>query len=151
MAAVDAADRSRPVRLVLGIVGTVALALGVLGLVIPVLPTTPFLLLAAACYARASTRLYRWLLGQRALGPIIARWRESRSMDPGVKTRAVALTAISFGLSLLLVDQVVIRAVLLVIGLIVIFFVARIPTSGPIRAIADPVPESPGPQGPRGA
>ena len=47
-----AEDRSRPIRLAFAIVGTVALAIGLLGIVVPVLPTTPFLLLAAACYAR---------------------------------------------------------------------------------------------------
>ena len=55
--------------------GTLFVALGALGAVLPVLPTTPFLLLAAACYARASTRFYNWLLNNRLFGPSIEAWR----------------------------------------------------------------------------
>ena len=125
----SAVDPSRPVRLVLAIVGTVALAIGVLGIVLPILPTTPFLLLAAACYARASTRMYGWLLGQPALGPIIVRWRETGSMAPGVKTRAILLTTATFALSILFVEEVLLRAVLAGIGAVVAVFLARIPTT----------------------
>jgi hypothetical protein len=123
-----AEDRSRPIRLVFGIVGTIALALGLLGIVVPVLPTTPFLLLAAACYARASSRLYAWLLGQPTLGPIIARWRETGSMAPGVKTRAIIVVAVTFGLSILVVDGVLLRVLLGLTGGIVAVFLSRIPT-----------------------
>jgi hypothetical protein len=119
--------RSRAVRAVLVVVGTVALVFGVLGIVVPVLPTTPFLLLAAACYARASDRLYLWLLNQRTLGPVIVRWRESRTMDPRVKLRALAVVAVTFGLSILLVEELVMRALLAVTGTIVFVFLARIP------------------------
>jgi uncharacterized membrane protein YbaN (DUF454 family) len=108
-------------------VGTVALGFGVLGIVVPVLPTTPFLLLAAACYARASDRLYAWLLGQRTLGPVIVRWRESRTMDPRVKVRALVVVVVTFGLSIILVEEVVMRALLAVTGTIVSVFLARIP------------------------
>jgi hypothetical protein len=80
---------SRPAQVTFAVIGTISLAIGVVGIVVPVLPTTPFLLLAAACYARASTRLYGWLLGQPGLGPIIVEWRRSRSLAPGVKARAV--------------------------------------------------------------
>ena len=62
-------------RALLLVVGTASLLLGLVGIVLPVLPTTPFLLVTAACYARASTRLYQWLIGQRSLGPIITEWR----------------------------------------------------------------------------
>jgi uncharacterized membrane protein YbaN (DUF454 family) len=121
-------DRSRPVRAVFAVIGTVALAIGVLGIVLPILPTTPFLLLAAACYARASTRLYGWLLGQSALGPVITRWRASGSIAPGVKARAIVIVVITFAISMLLVDGLLVRALLLVTGSIVIAFLARIPT-----------------------
>lgn len=119
---------SLPVRAVCAVVGTVALAFGLVGIVLPILPTTPFLLLAAACYARASTRLYGWLLGQPALGPIIAEWRRSRSLPPGVKGRALVVVAITFGVSILLVDQLVLRVGLAVTALVLLTFLSRIPT-----------------------
>ena len=65
---------SRAVRIALVTAGTSSLALGVIGIFVPVLPTTPFVLLAAGCYARASTRLHGWLLRSRAFGPMIREW-----------------------------------------------------------------------------
>ena len=121
-------DRSRPVRLVFAVIGTVALAIGVLGIILPVLPTTPFLLLAAACYARASTRLYGWLLGQSALGPIITRWRESGSLAPGVKVRAIVIVVVTFAMSIILVDGLLVRALLVVTAAVLTVFLARLPT-----------------------
>ena len=119
---------SLPLRAILVTVGTVSLVIGVLAIVVPVLPTTPFLLLAAACYARASDRLYGWLVGQRSLGPIITEWRTSRSLPPGVRVRALAVVALSFGLSIILVDGLLLRGALGVTGLIVAIFLYRIPT-----------------------
>lgn len=105
-----------------------ALGIGVVGILLPVLPTTPFLLLAAACYARASERLYAWLLGQRALGPIITEWRASRSLPPGVKTRALIVVAVTFAVSIVLVDALVLRVMLVVTGVVLTVFLSRIPT-----------------------
>ena len=116
------------VRLACAVVGTVALAFGVVGLVLPVLPTTPFLLLAAACYARASERLYTWLLSRRALGPIISEWRRSRSLPPGVKSRAIAVVAVTFAASIALVDELLLRGALAATGVVLSVFLARIPT-----------------------
>jgi uncharacterized membrane protein YbaN (DUF454 family) len=122
-------DRSRPVRVVFAVIGTIALAIGVLGIVLPILPTTPFLLLAAACYARASTRLYGWLLGQSSLGPVITRWRKSGSLAPGVKVRAIVIVVVTFALSILLVDGTLVRALLLGTAAILTVFLARLPTT----------------------
>ena len=119
---------SLPLRAILVTVGTVSLAIGVLGIVVPVLPTTPFLLLAAACYARASDRLYAWLIGRPSLGPIITEWRTSRSLPPGVRARALAVVALSFGVSIVLVDSLAIKAALAAAGLVVGVFLYRIPT-----------------------
>lgn len=119
---------SLPLRVILVTVGTVSLAVGVLGIIIPVLPTTPFLLLAAACYARASDRLYAWLIGQPSLGPIITEWRSSRSLPPGVRVRALALVALSFGVSIVLADDLLVRGALLATALTVGVFLYRIPT-----------------------
>lgn len=120
---------SAPRRAALLLVGTVALALGVVGIVVPVLPTTPFLLVTAACYARSSTRLYRWLLGQPSLGPIITEWRASRSLPPGVKPRALVMVALTFAVSIMLVDVVLLQVLLALIGLTLALFLYRLPTS----------------------
>ena len=127
------------VRAVLLVVGTLALALGVIGIFLPVLPTTPFLLVAAACYARASTRLYVWLLGQPSLGPVVAEWRRSRSLPPGVKTRALIVVAATFAISILLVDITILRLGLVVTAVILALFLYRIPTA-PARSDHHPDP-----------
>jgi uncharacterized membrane protein YbaN (DUF454 family) len=118
---------SLPVRAVLVLAGTTALVIGVIGIVLPVLPTTPFLLMAAACYARSSTRLYAWLLGQPSLGRIVAEWRRSRSLPPGVKARALLIVALTFALSIVLVDGPELRLVLVAVGLVVTGFLWRVP------------------------
>jgi len=118
-------------RAVLLVVGTASLILGVIGIVLPVLPTTPFLLVTAACYARASTRLYQWLLGQRSLGPIIVEWRRSRSLPPGVKARALVVVVITFAVSVMLVDVLVLRVALVATAAILAVFLYRLPTAQP--------------------
>ena len=71
-------------------------ALGILGVFVPVLPTTPFLLLAAICFARSSERFYRWLLNNRWLGEYIKNYREGR----GIPLRIKILTLIALWLTI---------------------------------------------------
>jgi uncharacterized membrane protein YbaN (DUF454 family) len=71
--------------------GSLCLTLGVVGIFVPVLPTTPFLLLAAACYARGSQRLHDWLLSRRILGAYIRNYREGRGMPLGLKLATLGL------------------------------------------------------------
>lgn len=87
-------------RLLLATLGGLFVALGVVGLFLPVVPTTPLLLLAAACFARSSTRIYRWLLDHRQLGPPIREWRQHRSIPYRAKRNAVLLIAASFTVSI---------------------------------------------------
>ncbi len=107
--------------------GLAALALAVLGVFLPVLPTTPLVLLAAAFFARGSTRLHRYLLHHKVFGPIIQDWEEHRSMPPGVKPWAFALLAISFAASIYAVEPVPVRIVLAVLGLVLALFLWRVP------------------------
>ena len=144
-ASTDPTGLSAPVRVVLVMAGTISLVLGVIGVLVPILPTTPFLLVSAACYARASTRLYEWLLARPTLGPIIVAWRRSRSLPPGIKARAMVMVAITFTLSIVLVDEVVLRAGLVMTGIILTVFLYRIPTAqiktGSVAMAPTPPPE----------
>lgn len=88
------------VRALLFTGGTVCVALGVAGLFLPLLPTTPFMLLAAACYARASTRFYNWLLNHPVFGPTVREWRAHRSIPYRTKVWAVVLMSLTLGTSI---------------------------------------------------
>lgn len=89
-----------PVRLGFAALGTLFLLLGALGLFLPVLPTTPFLLLATACYARASRRVFSWLLNHPRFGLLIREWREYRSIPYRAKRTALVLIVLSFSISI---------------------------------------------------
>ena len=78
-------------KYILAFIGTVSLVLGVIGIFLPVLPTTPFLLLSAALYLRSSRRLYNWLLSHRHLGPYIKNFYEKRAIPLRVKIVSVSL------------------------------------------------------------
>ena len=73
------------------ILGTVSLALGILGIFLPLLPTTPFLLLTAALYFKGSPRLYQWLLNQKHLGPYIRNFRENKAIPLRAKVISLVL------------------------------------------------------------
>lgn len=82
--------------------GLLALGLGLLGMVLPLLPTTPFLLLAAFCFARSSERLHDWLMDHRHFGPVIDNWRQTGAIAPRHKRAAALAIAATFALSLAL-------------------------------------------------
>lgn len=73
------------------VAGSVCLGAGVIGIFVPLLPTTPFLLLAAALYMRSSPRLYAWLLANRYLGTYIRNYRERKALPRRVKVFTLAL------------------------------------------------------------
>lgn len=84
------------------LLGLTALALGIIGVVLPLLPTTPFVILAAFCFAKSSPRLHDWLLAHRVFGPMIRDWNANGAIHPKAKTAAVISMAAVFGISLLL-------------------------------------------------
>ena len=89
-------------RLIWITAGGVALGLGVLGIALPLLPTVPFLLLAAFCFARGSMRFHDWLVDHPRLGPPIQAWREEGAISPKAKRAALIAMAASLLLSLAL-------------------------------------------------
>ena len=100
--------------------GTISLTLGIIGIVLPILPTTPFLLLAAACYARSSEKFYNWLLNNRILGSYIRNYIEGRGMPIKVKIFTISMLWITILISAFLFIQTFwIRIVLLIIAIAV--------------------------------
>jgi uncharacterized membrane protein YbaN (DUF454 family) len=75
--------------------GLASVAIGAIGLVLPILPTTPFLLVAAFAFARSSTRLNRWLREHRSFGPLIENWHRDGSIDRKVKRTAIIVILIT--------------------------------------------------------
>ena len=88
----------RPILIAFGLL---FVGLAVLGVFLPVLPTTPLLLLALACFARSSERLHGWLLSHRTFGPFLKHWHETRSMPRRAKIGAIASIVVVGGTSVL--------------------------------------------------
>lgn len=94
--------------------GTLCVALGVLGIFLPVLPTTPFLLLAAYCYGRSSERFYRWLITNRWCGEYIRNYREGKGIPLRKKILSILLLWMTIGYTIVFaVSQGWIRLILL--------------------------------------
>jgi len=85
--------------------GFVFLGLGALGIVLPLLPTTPFVLLSAACFARSSERWHRWLLANETFGPMIRNWEEKRCISCRVKTIGIVTMVLVGGYSIFFVVE----------------------------------------------
>jgi uncharacterized membrane protein YbaN (DUF454 family) len=135
----DRRRHARPVRALFLVLGTVFLGLGALGLVIPVLPTTPFVLLAAACYLRASTRLHQRLVHSRTFGPTIVAWQEHGAIPPRAKAVAIAMVILTFGFSIgFAVEPPLMRASLAALGIILVTWLARRPTWTPPEGATEP-------------
>lgn len=109
--------------------GLVALGLGLIGIVLPGLPTTPFVLLAAACFARASPRLHRWLTNHRYLGPMVRDWEANRSLPLRVKWIAITMMGTMVLLSAWQFNgRPWLQGTVLALGLVGAWVVWRIPT-----------------------
>lgn len=89
-------------RLIWVAAGLLSLGLGIVGVFLPLLPTVPFLLLAAFCFARSSERLLNWLLSHPRFGPAIIDWRERGAVSLRAKQLATFSVAVVFGISLAL-------------------------------------------------
>ncbi|MCC7548712.1 MAG: YbaN family protein [Burkholderiales bacterium] len=120
---------SSTVRVALVLLGSAFVALGVAGIFLPVLPTTPFLLVAAACYARASRRFYNALLNNRWFGPAVLEWQQHRSIRYRTKLISIAMMAVTLSISIVFfVRDPRLQAALAVFGLALAVYMYRIPS-----------------------
>lgn len=122
--------RSRGRRMLLMAAGSVCLGLGAVGALLPVLPTTPFVLLAAACFARSSRSFHRALRESRLFGPILRDWEDHRSIPRAAKLRAITLIVVVFSLTVILaLEATAARLALGLLGVGLVLFLARLPTT----------------------
>jgi uncharacterized membrane protein YbaN (DUF454 family) len=113
------------------IIGLTSLALGIAGVVLPLLPTTPFVLLSAYCFARSSPRLHDWLLGHKIFGSLIHNWEQHRAISPRAKVLAVLSMAAVVGISVLVgAPQRVIIIQAVILPITCLFIITR--PNGPI-------------------
>jgi len=101
--------------------------LGLIGVVLPILPTTPFMILSAACFAESSPRFHQYLLNNRWFGQDLQRWERNKTMKRSTKKRATWVIIISFTLSIcILWNNTLVQLLLLCLALILLFFLWRI-------------------------
>ena len=103
-------------KAILVVAGSLCLALAVLGVFLPLLPTTPFLLLASACYVRSSERLHGWLMGNRLLGGYIRNFKERRGIPLRARVTTVVLLWLPLAYSIYRLDLLWLELLLLLMG-----------------------------------
>lgn len=111
------------------VIGFLAVGLGILGMFLPVLPTTPFLLLAAACFAKSSKRFYHWLLNNKWFGSYIKNYREGKGIPLKIKILSMGFMWVTIlTSSIFFLDNIYIRILLIVIAIIVTIHISLIKT-----------------------
>lgn len=120
---------NRLLRWLLIIIGLVSTGLGIIGIFVPLLPTTPFLLLAAACFARSSERFHSWLVNHNHLGPMIRGYLDGSGIPLRAKRIAIALVWLTLPPSaLLLVPPVWAKTLLVLLAISITWYLLRLPT-----------------------
>lgn len=115
-------------KIMLNMAGSLCVGLAVLGIFLPLLPTTPFLLLASACYVRGSERLHRWLMNNRLLGKYISNIQQRRGIPLRAKIVTIALLWASIAFSVYRLDLLVVQSILILIAICTSTLILRMRT-----------------------
>lgn len=127
-----------PIRALLMATGLLAVILGCVGIFLPLLPTVPFLLLAAACFARSSDRLYALLIGHPRLGPIISGYAEGSGLPARAKGTAIATIWLTIPPSaIFMVPDYLAKALLFAVATGITIYLLMLPTKKNAAAITD--------------
>ena len=112
--------------------GWLSVILGAIGALLPVIPTTPFLILALACFSKSSPRFHKMLLDNKWFGPALTQWEQNKTISRHIKFRAMALLIVSFGGSIaILWGRNGLQLMLVAIGLIALWFIYQLKESEP--------------------
>lgn len=123
------AQHSRHVRWIFLALGVFFVGVGIVGIFLPVLPTTPFMLLAAACFARSSDRFYHWLLNHAVFGRSVREWREHRSIPRRTKWVAILTMAATLAISIVFfIPRGPLQWALALLGVALAIYLYRIPS-----------------------
>ena len=121
---------SRFIRGILIISGSIFVGIGMIGIIVPLLPTTPFLLLAAACYLRSSKKFYNWLLNNKRFGPYITNYLEGKGLPLKIKLYAISMMWIMILLSVnFFIENLFIRIILIILTFLVSIYLMTIKTN----------------------
>lgn len=113
-------------RIFLVIIGSLSLGSGIAGIFLPLIPTTPLLLLAAACYVRSSDRLYHWLINHKRLGPYIKNYREGKGIPLKAKVIGITTLWLSMGFTIIFVVPLIsVKILLFLIGAYFTHFILK--------------------------
>jgi len=112
-------------KILLSALGCASLALGVIGVFLPILPTTPFILLTAWCFSRSSDQFHNWLINHKYLGNIIKAWQSESGIPSQACYKAIAMTWLGMLISMLIIAKVWAVVLLCSIGLAVSFYLLR--------------------------
>ena len=103
--------------------------LGIVGIALPLLPTTPFVLLASVCFMRGSPAFHYWLHNHKTFGPILENWHKHRAVTPKVKKRGAIFITLSFMASILVVSFIWVKISLLVMLIVLLNWFMRLPVT----------------------
>ena len=125
----DSRVSGKMMRSIYIIVGTIALVIGAIGLFLPVIPTTPLVILAAACYYRGSDRLHNWILSSRWFGETVKNYQEGRGLTRDTKVRAISMMWAMILISAwFFVNNLFVRVAIICVAIGVTVYLVRLPT-----------------------
>lgn len=120
--------QSKPKKYFLICSGWLSIVLGVIGIALPLLPTTPFILLAAGCFAKSSPKFHKWLLEHAFFGPLINSYQGDRCIPKDVKIKAIIFIWITLSISIFLLNISWLRIIIFLFGLILTAMLWRAPS-----------------------
>ena len=121
--------RSKTKRFLLNVIGLMCVGLAILGVILPILPTTPFLLVAAACFAKSSPRMQKKLLANKIFGPLINEWQQHRCIPSKAKRVALLTMIFSIVWSAYLLQNFMLTVLVFVLIIGPFIFLWRLPVS----------------------
>jgi|TARA_B110000902_G_scaffold12541_3_gene15120 uncharacterized membrane protein YbaN (DUF454 family) len=108
-------------------IGWISLSLGIIGAFLPLLPTTPFILLSAWCFARSSERFHSWLLANKYFGQMINDWENGRGLSRKIRARALILSWFSLCFSMFVIYQWWGIVILGTVGILLTLYLYKLP------------------------